>query len=150
MFSQASIPRKQLCLYKTLEERERGEGQCPRDDIILSCLLQTPTTAGRRRVCGESCRGWWTGCIWCQDMQSVYACAFIRDIISLLSTPLPPYSFSEHPNTFCRTLFSPDQHPLRKAGLGGSCSLLLITLTNYHPLPPLKKSLTGGRVIKVN
>lgn len=81
---------RQLCLYKTLEERERGEGQCPRDDIILSCLLQTPTTAGRRRVRGESCRGWWTGRMVSRHAECLCVCAFIRDIISLFSAPLPP------------------------------------------------------------
>ena len=40
MFSQASIPRKQLCLYKTQEEKEEGK------DSVLGmtsfCLLRLP------------------------------------------------------------------------------------------------------------
>lgn len=99
---------------------------------------------------GESCRGWWTGRIWCQDMQSVYACAFIRDIIScslLRSLPTHSQSILTHFPEYCFPQISTLR---RKAGLGR-----LINIPNHFnklpPLPPLKKSLTGGRwVIKVN
>lgn len=52
MFSQASIPHKQLCLYKARREggteREREKkGQCPGDDIILCCLFWLAPTGER-------------------------------------------------------------------------------------------------------
>lgn len=88
-----------------------GEGQCPRDDIILSA--SAPTTAGRRRVRGESCRGWWTGCIWCQDMQSVYACVHLLEILfpcsPLRSLPTHSQSFLIHFAEYC----SPQINTLR-------------------------------------
>lgn len=96
MFSQASIPHKQLCLYKTggQKEKEKKDSVLGMTSFRLVCST-SPTVD--RRVAGKVTEA--GGHAWYKCMQYSYMHVFIRYTISLLSTlPSPPYP--EHPNTF--------------------------------------------------
>lgn len=87
MFSQASIPHKQLCLYKSGERERRRERTVSGDDITLSCLLQLQPR-GQDEVGGESHSALVPG--------RSYVHVFIRYIVLRLSTLRPSPS---HPQS---------------------------------------------------
>lgn len=102
MFSQASIPHKQLCLYKT-----RGEGQRERKDSVLGmtslCLVCFTSPHCRRegwRAVEVAAADWWT----CLVRVFIRACVYyIYNFPALRSAPSP--LTAEYPNTFSRTVF---------------------------------------------
>lgn len=88
MFSQASIPHKQLCLYKTGGEKEKEKKDSVLGMTSFRLVCSTSPTVGRR-VAGKVTEA--GGCAWYKYMQYSYIHVFIRHTISLLSTLPPPH-----------------------------------------------------------
>lgn len=117
------------CVYKTLEERVRK-------DSVLRMTSFYHLVCFRLHHCRQEGAGGklqglvdWTYMV-SRHAECLCVCAFIRDIISLFSAPLPPL-IPRASNTFSRMLFSPRSAPSEEGWIGR----LMFTPNHFNKLP---------------